>query len=421
MKSINFFLLLILFESIKAQIYNYNQGQLMSYENNNPWGNLQSRDNNIINSHTATPNMNMMTMNGYNYNGEIHRTMTNNMNYGNYAPTFPYNRESNLYGGNNFIDMQKPSLQSNIIIPAEHYYSHNNYDAHSNYNGHSNVMQVKPQIVLYEPKLLNHELQSYVRAIDGSPILHALFSINSVPLPPPLVLLTNFGDHSYHYLNSLDELKNVRDLSLRRSAVEMNRDEYDDENDEMTMTADDDLISIAMKKSFEQNSALFNNFMQQKMLNSPFHNLFSGFTHSTPLTTPILPHQPSFNSHGFYPAFTPPSFPNIFPQQYPLPHFDVYNPELQTPSFNFIKPNSDGYDYTPPSLIQIGNSNTNIKSNSGDSMQRGIIQINNDEVDDDMMNTSTVESSTVTEDYETTTTFDNDDRVDINVIKTLAG
>jgi hypothetical protein len=267
-------------------------------------------------------------------------------------------------------------------------------------------MQPQPQIVLFEPKLLNHEIQHYVQRIDSSPILRALFSLEHVPIPPPLILLTNFGDNSYHYLQGFDELRGgpPQGYPMRRTYL---GDEKNDEK-ELNNPTDDNPLSSSMRNTFKQNSKAFSNFMQNAFQNS-FNNKFSPFDSQPNSNARFIPQPPEF------PIF----YPDIFHPSPPPPprRFNGFKPQI-SPMFDMMrkKPSFNGYDYTPPSLIQIGDHNKNTKSSSSNSNQRGIIQIN-DEVDDE----TTMDSTTGTEGYETTTMFDNDDRIDPNVIKTLAG
>jgi hypothetical protein len=98
----------------------------------------QISHNAIISSPVAAPNMNLMVSNGYNNNNnrEFGSLMTAGMhNNGNYAPSFSYNRENELYGGGGggYYNQIQQQPADERLIPAEHYY--HNYEASPNYDG----------------------------------------------------------------------------------------------------------------------------------------------------------------------------------------------------------------------------------------------------------------------------------------------
>lgn len=258
-----------------------------------------------------------------------------------------------------------------------------------------------------EPNLLANELKKYFVQIDSSPLLESLFSVSTVPIPPPLIILTNFGDDSYRYIRNFDEQPNNN--QMRRFSTTSRNDEQGND-------------------VFTRNSVRFDNFMNRAFEFSPFPRFPS--TYSPPQNN-FFPPSSFISRPRSMPNFPqPPSFP-LFPlNSFPAQPFNIHKPKMPSfPPMNmFMSQNSH------PSLIQIGSRNTNTKSDN--SMQTGIIQIssssNGDDDDDEEededkdMNTSTMrrmfedDSTPITEEYETTT-FGNDDRIDFKVIQTLAG
>lgn len=215
------------------------------------------------------------------------------------------------------------------------------------------------------PNLVLRELNQFAYQLDQSPIMNALFSPSTVPIPPTSPAWpSKFEAQKYLPPNHPQARKNPQ---LRRTVMQINVNDLNPKTFEQLHNDPAKTIAEIIQETLAKNSAAFSdamkkslNFPSQQQVSQPFESRSNAMNQffNNQLQVPQFPTFPSFNQLQFQGN----------PSQ-AYPQFQI--PQLQFPQIPYISPSlrNHGIDPTgdidvrldkrPDSLVHDGNRTNN--------------------------------------------------------------